>query len=213
MRGSRCVLLGAGGHARVVLDAMRAAGMALPECALDGRIGGGNLDGVPVLGGDELLNQMPGRGIQNFLLGMAGLGNSPLRPRIWEMALHAGLAPLTVIHPAATISPLAEIGQGAQVLGGAVINAGARIGSGSIVSTSAVVEHDCEIGSFCHLAPRCCLGGGVRLGNHCHIGLGAVVRESISIGEGTLVGAGAVVVGNLRAGCLAVGVPAREGKL
>ncbi len=209
MKASRIVLLGAGGHARVLLDAMRTAGDTLPECALDAAKHGTSVDGVQIVGGDDMLPDLVKDGVTKFLLGMGGSGNATLRPRLWESATHAGLKPHSVIHPRAIVSPLAQLGEGAQVLAGAVINAGAIIGRGVIVNTAAVVEHDCVIGDFCHLAPRCCLGGGVQVGERCHIGLGVVVREYLSIGRESLVGAGAAVVCDLPANCRALGVPAK----
>lgn len=212
MNGMCSVLLGAGGHARVVLDAMRSSGLPLPGFALDAAKTGSLLDGVPVDGGDEMLPAVYEKGIVYFVMGIGGQGTSPLRSRIWKTAEDVGLVPLTIIHSSAIVSPSAVIGPGAQILAGAVVNAGARIGCGVIINTSSVVEHDCQIGDFCHIAPRSCLGGGVEIGAHCHIGLGAVVREYKSIGAGTLVGAGAAVTCNLPGSCRALGVPAKWAK-
>ena len=205
----RSVILGAGGHARVVLDAMRSRGLVLPECALDSGMAGASIDGIPVEGGDELLPQLAAKGITHFILGIGGLGSSPLRPQIWEKAVGAGLAPLGVFHAEALVAESASVGAGAQVLARAVVNAGACIGKGSIVNTSAVVEHDCRVGDFCHLAPMSCLGGGVSVGDSSHIGLGAVVREYRKIGSSTIVGTGAAVICDLPDMCTAVGVPAK----
>lgn len=212
MKDTRSVLLGAGGHARVVLDAMRSNGLPLPEFALDAAKAGSLLDGVPVDGGDEMLPAVSGRGITFFVLGIGGQGTSPLRSRIWKTVVDASLVPLTIIHSSAIVSPSAVIGPGAQILAGAVVNAGAHIGRGVIINTSSVVEHDCQIGDFCHIAPRSCLGGGVNLGEYSHVGIGAVIREYRTIGPQTLVGAGAVVVSDLPGHCRAMGVPAKPVK-
>jgi len=212
MNGMRSVLIGAGGHARVVLDAMRSCGLTLPEFAIDAAKAGSLLDGVPVDGGDELLPALSGKGITYFVMGIGGQGTSPLRSRLWKKAVDCGLVPLTVIHSSAVVSESAIIGPGVQILAGAVLNAGARIGCGVIINTAAVVEHDCTVGDFCHIAPRSCLGGGVDLGEHSHVGIGAVIREYRAIGRETLVGAGAVVVSDLPQGCRALGIPAKPVK-
>ena len=206
----RWLLIGTGGHARVVLDAMSCAGFPLAECALDAAKSGSVLHGVPVTGGDEQMVALRAEGIDRFVLGLGGTGTSLLRAKVWARALSAGLNPLAVVHPSAIISRFATLGPGCQVLAGAVINAGAMIGEGVIVNTCCVVEHDCVVGKFCHLAPRSCLGGGVQLGIHCHIGLGAVVREYMKIGDHCLVGAGAAVVSDFASGSTALGVPARS---
>lgn len=212
MNGMRSVLLGAGGHARVVLDAMRSSGLPLPDFALDAAKTGSLIDGVPVDGGDEMLPAVYEKGITYFVMGIGGQGTSPLRSRIWKTAEDSGLVPLTIIHSSAIVSPSAVIGPGAQILAGAVVNAGARIGCGVIINTSSVVEHDCQIGDFCHIAPRSCLGGGVNLGEYSHVGIGAVVREYRIVGPHTLVGAGAVVVSDLPGHCRALGIPAKPVK-
>ena len=205
----RSVLIGAGGHGRVVLDTMRSAGHPLPECALDAAKVGSALDGVPVIGSDENLKSVRVDGVDHFILGIGGLGTSFLRQKIWQKALDAGFLPLSVIHPSAQVSGLAIIGPGCQILAATVINAGTVIGAGVIVNTGCVVEHDCEVGNFCHLAPQSCLGGGVKLGDHCHIGLGAVVREYKTIGASVLIGMGAAVVSDIPPGAVAMGIPAR----
>jgi len=209
MMALRSVILGAGGHARVVLDAMRSRGLVLPECALDSGKAGASIDGIPVGGGDELLPLLAERGITHFIVGIGGLGTSLLRPQLWEKAVRAGLAPLGVVHAEALVAESASVGAGAQILARAVVNAGACVGKGSIVNTSAVVEHDCRVGDFCHLAPMSCLGGGVSVGDNSHIGLAAVVREYRKIGFSTVVGTGAAVVSDLPDRCMAVGVPAK----
>lgn len=203
------MLLGAGGHALVVLDAIRSTGKALPICAVDAAKTGSTIGGVPVEGGDELLAALPSRGVTHFIIGVGGLGTSEVRPRLWKAAIECGLLPLSVIHASAVISSLASIGAGAQILARAVVNAGAKIGDATIINTAAVVEHDCSIGSFCHLAPMSCLGGGVRMGDNSHLGIGAVVREYRTLGRGTLVGCGGALVCDLPDNCSATGVPAK----
>lgn len=209
MNALSSILLGAGGHARVVLDAMRTANLRLPEYALDSAKTGSVVDGVSVAGGDELLSTASQQGITHFVLGIGGQGTSGVRATLWEKACAAGLAPLSVIHARAIVSESAVLGEGVQVLAGAIVNAGARVERGAILNTGCIVEHDCVVGEFTHVAPGSCLGGGVCLGSHCHIGLGAVVREYKTLGARTLVGAGAVVVADVPGSCRVVGVPAK----
>lgn len=203
------VLIGAGGHALVVLDAMISIGKALPICAVDAAKRGSTVGGVPVEGGDEMLAALQARGVTHFVMGIGGLGTSDIRPRVWKAAVRSGLRPLSVIHASALVSSSASIGAGTQILSRAVVNAGAKIGDGTIVNTAAVVEHDCSVGSFCHLAPMSCLGGGVRMGDSSHLGIGAVVREYRTLGRGTLVGCGGALVSDLPDNCRAMGVPAK----
>jgi len=209
--GPQCVLIGGGGHASVLLDCLRLAETARVVGILvpDRERTGDDFHGVPVLGGDELLPSLAGRGISHFVVGVGGVGDNRPRRQLYEMALAAGLAPLAVIHPASLISPRAIIGPGCQLLPGCIVNAGARLGVQVIVNTGAVVEHDCQIGDHVHIATGARLAGTVTLRDLAHIGAGATIIQNRTIGEAATVGAGAVVVKDVPAGAVVVGVPAR----
>jgi sugar O-acyltransferase (sialic acid O-acetyltransferase NeuD family) len=206
----RCVVLGAGGHARVIIDAIQAAG----EVELVGILDrdrdrwGTELLGVRVLGGDDLLSQLT-RLADHFTVGLGGTGDNGPRRRLFESARAAGLAPLGVRHPSAIVSAAATCGAGGQLLPLSVVNAGATLGVNVIVNTGAIVEHDCEIGDHAHLASGSVLASAVVVGEGAHVGAGAVVRQGIRVGPRAVVGAGAVVVRDVPEGAVVVGVPAR----
>lgn len=202
----KSVLLGAGGHGRVLLEAR------LPQtfdAILDAKTGMHEVAGVPVLGGDDLLPTLAARGFTHFVVGLGSTSDTSARANLFRAAVAAGLTPLAVLHPSAWISPSARLGEGCQVLARAVVNTGAVLGEHVLVNTAAVVEHDCEIGDHVHLASGALLCGGVRVGAGAHIGAGAVIRQGLRIGDGALVGAGAVVVRDVPAGARVAGVPAR----
>jgi UDP-perosamine 4-acetyltransferase len=206
-----CLILGGGGHARVLIDALRAARPDLRLAILDrdpGRIGA-ELLGVPVIGGDDQLDVARGAGFCSFVVGLGGVGDNRPRQRLFEAALAKELAPLAVVHPRAVVSPAATIGAGSVVFAGAVVNAGASVGCNAIVNTGAIVEHDCRIGDHAHLATGSRLSGTVEVGDLAHVGAGATVRQGLRIGAAALVGAGAVVVADVADGITVVGVPAR----
>lgn len=211
MRAPRCVVLGAGGHARVLIDVLRSARSARAVAVLDAaaRGRGGEVFGVPILGGDALLPELRRRGVRYFVLGLGSAGDNGPRRRLYARAVAAGLSPFSVIHPRSLVSPRAVLGAGCQVLPGAVINAGARLGDNVIVNSGAIVEHDCRIGHHAHIATGARLGGGVTVGDLAFIGLGACVRQGLSIGRAAVLGAGAVAVKNIAPGVVAVGSPAR----
>jgi len=209
--GFQTVILGGGGHAAVVIDAMQAGG-GRPHAVLDDNkdLWGRDLLGVPIIGGDDKLPDLIQQGVTHFIVGVGSVGNALPRRKLFETALLAGLSPINAIHPAAAIASSALVRDGAVVLANAVINPRAAVGANVIINTSATVEHDCVIADDTHISPGAVLAGGVVIGNSCHVGAGAIIREGIKIGDRAMVGAGAVVVGDVAADTTVVGVPAKK---
>ena len=207
----RCVILGGGGHARVLVDCIRESRLAEIEGVLDSdaSIHGGRVLDAPILGGDELLGGLAADGVTHFVVGLGGVRDNRPRMRLFELGLRFGLAPLTVRHPSAVVSRWATVGPGCQLLPGSIVNAGASLGKNVIVNSGAIVEHDCVIGDHAHIATGARLASGVRAGAGVHLGAGATVRQGIVIGERAVVGAGAAVIRDVAAGAMVVGVPAR----
>jgi UDP-perosamine 4-acetyltransferase len=202
--------LGAGGHARVVVDILRLGGHDIVGLLdPDGKLADTRVEGVLVLGGDELLAGMRDRGVRAFFVGVGSTRNTAARRRLYETGRQAGLEPLAALHPAAVVAGSAKLGAGVTLMAGAIINPGVRLGENVIVNTGAVVEHDSVVGDHCHVAPGAVLGGGVQMAEAAHVGSGAVVREQCTIGPEAVVGAGAVVISDVPAGVTVVGVPAR----
>lgn len=201
------IVIGGGGHAKVVVAALQRAGI---ECSavLDPDRVGGDVLGVPVTGGDERLAELPPHAVL-LVNGIGTTVNSDLRRRVFERMKGQGYTFATVVDPTAVVAPDAELGEGAQVLAGAVVQPGCRIGANALVNTRAAVDHDGVLGDHVHVAPGATLCGSVAVGAGVHVGAGAVVVESVTIGEGTLVGAGAAVIADVPAGSTVLGVPAR----
>lgn len=206
----RCVLLGAGGHARVLLDALRAGDQSVDYVILDADAGrtGDMLYDTPIIGTDGSLGSVAAEGVSNFIVAVGGNGHNRIRQKLFDQALSMGLQPMSVIHPSAIRSPYARIGDGIQMLAGSIVNAGAVVGLNVIINTGAIVEHDCEIAAHVHVATGARLGGGVTVGTGAHVGAGATIKPGIRIGDWAIVGAGAVVVRDVPATLVVVGVPA-----
>lgn len=198
------ILLGGGGHARVLLDAL----------ALADRAVGGVLDDDPGVKTDvprlgtlaQLADFDPGDTELVNAIGSADLPET--RHAVYEYAIKQGFGFTQVVHPAATLAISAACGQGTQVLAGSVIGPGTTLADNVLVNTRAGIDHDCHIGPHTHLAPGVTLCGGVRVGEGCHIGCGATVIQGVAIGNRVVVGAGAVVTQDLPAGSRVAGVPA-----
>lgn len=206
----RVVLIGAGGHARVVLDAARAAGFDV-VAAVDERadLHGSRIDDILVVGGESALGRLAAEGAEGLILGVGSIEAPSQRAALFERLADRGLALPPVWHPRAMISASAMVGDASVVFAGAVLNPHARVGRNVIVNTAAVVEHDCVVGDHVHISPGALLAGGVWVGAGTHIGIGAVVIQGIRIGAGVMVGAGAVVLRDVPDGARVAGVPAR----
>jgi len=197
----KLIVIGAGGHGRVVADTAAEAGFELLGFLDDSAVGENILGGLGLVG--EYASET------SFII---AVGDNGARKRIAERLYESfgKISYATVIHPRATVSKSAVLGEGSVVMAGAVINAGARVGAHCIINTSSVVEHDCRLCDFVHISPRAALSGTVSVGECTHIGTGVSVRNNVSIAENTVVGVGAAVVKNIDASGVYCGVPARK---
>lgn len=193
------ILIGGSGHAKVIIDCIRASGGEVYGILDDGKPVGTRVLGVPVLGGIagyERYKEHP------FLI---AIGSNEIRGRI---ARQLDVCWATVVHPRATVSEHAKLGEGTVVMANAVINACAEVGRHCIVNTGAIVEHDNILGDYVHISPGAALGGTVTVGEGTHIGIGACVRNNIFVCGGCTVGAGAAVVKDIAEPGIYAGTPA-----
>ncbi|MBI4538157.1 MAG: acetyltransferase [Gemmatimonadetes bacterium] len=207
----RVIGIGAGGHAKVVMEILRLTGGHELVGLLDAKreLWGTAVMGVPVLGDDSLLCELHGQGLRHAFIGVGTTGDTKTRRRLYEEARRQGFEMVAAVHPRAVIASSARLGAGPTIMAGAVINADTWLGANVIVNTGAIVEHDCVVGDHVHIATGACLAGAVRVGTGAHVGLGASVRQGIRIGENAVVGAGAAVVDDVPDGVVVAGVPAR----
>lgn len=197
----RVLVLGGGGHAKPVIETLRATG-AEPVGFLDDAPREAVL-GVPCLGPIAALRAGSAQAA------VIAIGDNATRLRLAALCRAAGLALPPLIHPAALVSASATIGEGAQVMARAVIGAEARLGALALVNTGAIVEHDAAIGEAAHVAPGAVLCGFVRVGARALIGAGAVLRPGVAVGADAVVAPGAAVAEDVADGARVGGVPAR----
>lgn len=187
------VILGGGGHARVVADTLMLRERSILGAVARKAVPGTNTAwGLPLLGDDDALDALDRRGIA-LANGVGSIGSTALRADVFRRARELGFAFTQVIHPSAVIAASVELGDGAQIMAGAVVQPGTEIGDNVLINTRASVDHDCRIGAHVHIAPGAVLSGGVKVGEGTHIGTGAVIIQSLSIGKHCLIAAGAVV--------------------
>ena len=203
------IILGAGGHAKVLIDTLLAssaviAGIVDPIPALTGS----TVLEVSVLGADNIVTEFPPAEV--LLVNGLGSAGLPLRRQeIFARFKGMGYHFATVIHPSAVVAPDVKLGEGVQIMACSVIQPGSCIGCNTIINTRASVDHDCEIGDHVHIAPGVTVSGGVKVGDGTHIVVGATVLQGMEIAGHCLVAAGAVVVTNVTEGTTVKGIPAR----
>ncbi len=202
----RMIIVGAGGHAAVVIEAVRAMACFTLVGIVDPRPEAPYVLGLPVVGDDECLPNLRAQGV-NFAV--VSLGSNILRQRLGVLLHSQGFNLPTIVHPSALVSPSASIGNGSVVMARAVIGARARVGAFVIINTGAIIDHDNDISAAAHVAPGVALAGNVMIGERSLIGIGSAVRPGIRIGADAMVGAGSAVVADVPDGATVGGVPAR----
>lgn len=204
------VLLGAGGHARVLVALARASGHPVlgvcdPMLAADAV---SRWEGLDVLGDDDALDRFPPDRV-TLILGVGQLASGTLRERLYAMWRTRGYDFPALVHPAAWVAPGVMLNNGMQVMAGAVIQPGCVVGENSIVNTRASIDHDCQIGPDVHVAPGATLCGTVTIGAGAFIGAGATVVQGLRIGAHAVVGAGVTLLRDLAPSTTVLGPPNR----
>lgn len=196
------IIIGAGGHSKVVISTLLAIGAKIAGIYDDDASKwGGQIWGIPIYGATSQLN--------DYQSGPAliAIGNNVIRKEIAQR--YKNINWFSIIHPAAYVHPTVKIGKGSVIFAGAVIQPDTVIGEHCIINTGAVIDHDCVIGDYSHVAPGTHLAGGVRVGEGVLFGIGSAAIPKVHIGEWTTVGAGGVVVKDIPAGEKVAGIPAK----
>jgi sugar O-acyltransferase (sialic acid O-acetyltransferase NeuD family) len=201
------IIIGNGGHARVLIDILliqkrEIIGYTAPNQE-------NNPYSITYLGGDEEILKYDSQEIE-LVNAIGSVSDTRLRANIFNIFKSKGYRFSTIIHPSAIISDTVILGEGVQVMAGAVIQPFVKIDDNTIVNTASSIDHDCRVGKHCHIAPGCVISGGVIVGEGTHIGTGTKIIQNVIIGENTLIGAGSLVLKNVGANKKVYGSPAKE---
>lgn len=199
------LVIGAGGHGRVVADAAISSGQFDTVGFLDDRYEQcKSALGRPVLGSIADASVF----LKEFSHAVIAIGDNGLRVELIYRLLNLGFHMPAIIHPRACIGMDVKLGAGSVVLANAVVNTGSVLGTGVIINTGATVDHDNVLGDGVHISPGAHLAGEVSVGAYSWIGTGANITPQVQVGERTIVGAGAVVIRTVPDGVTVVGMPA-----
>ncbi|MEH7076826.1 acetyltransferase [Neobacillus drentensis] len=201
------VVIGHGGHSKVVSDIIRANKELQFIGYLDNKYERIQLMNNFIYGPVEAANQLKQE--YNNLKFVMAIGDNKVRKSVVEKLGYSKSDFITIFHPSAYISPSAKIGHGTVIMPQAVINADVVIGDHCIINSCSVVEHDSRLEDYVHLCPNSTIAGTVEMGEGSCVGSGATIIPNISIGEWTMIGAGATVIDHVPSNCLAMGTPAK----
>jgi sugar O-acyltransferase (sialic acid O-acetyltransferase NeuD family) len=206
----KVIVFGAGGHAKVVIDALEKQANVPEILVFDDNpdLWGKQLIGYPVIGNLEaLLNQVSDLDVEYVVV---ALGNIAHRLKVAGRLEDNGIQLGNVIHPTAAISRSVEVGYDTVLFANTAVNTDSKIGNHVIINTGATVDHDCNIADGVHIAPGVNICGGVTVGYGSFIGAGSVVIPGVKIGSHVVVGAGSTVLGDIKDRLTVAGSPAKE---
>lgn len=203
-----CVIVGAGGHGRVVLDILlsshtyRPVGFIDSNSALHGR----RMDGLPILGDLAALTDLYEQGVRSAVI---AIGDNGVRRGFADEVEGAGFELINAIHPSANLARNVILGRNVVIAAGALVCAHCQIGDSAILNTGCIVDHESMIGTAVHICPGSRLAGRVTVESGAFVGIGATVLQCLRIGYDAIVGGGAVVTCDVDPMTTVVGVPAK----
>jgi sugar O-acyltransferase (sialic acid O-acetyltransferase NeuD family) len=204
------VLLGGGGHAKVLIDLINTSGQFRISGILDTQLEvGTKVLNVPVLGDDDLLSVLYSNGIRNVCISIGSVKDNARRRILFDKVKQMGFLVPYLLHPQAIIvSKNVHFSEGVQIMAGVNVQTDSLFKENTIINTGAIIEHDCNIGSHVHICPGAIISGGCTVGDGTFIGAGATIIHEIDIGKCVTVAAGAVVVKDVPDRLMVKGVPA-----
>ncbi len=203
------ILLGGGGHAKVLIDLINTSMQFEISGILDTQLEiGTKVLNVPVLGDDDLLSGLYSKGIKNVCIAIGSVKDNTRRRNLFDKVKQMGFLVPYLLHPQAIISKNVRFSEGVQIMAGVNVQTDSLFKENTIINTGAIIEHDCSIGSHVHICSGVVISGGCTVGDGTFIGAGATVIQGINIGACVTVAAGAVVAKDVPDRSTVKGIPA-----
>jgi UDP-perosamine 4-acetyltransferase len=201
------IILGGGGHARVVAELLRKIGAKIEGYTDPSSASSLGYD-IDYLGGDDVLKDYSQSEVR-LVLGVGSSRSNQARARLFGEMKEEGFTFSSIVHPSAVFASDVSMDEGVQLMAGSVVQSRTSLARNAIVNTNAAVDHDCRIGPNVHVAPGSTISGGVVLEEAVHVGAGASIIQGVCVGTGSTIGAGAVVINDVPPNTTVVGVPAQ----
>lgn len=204
------VIIGAGGHAKSVIDTIERAGnFKIIGCIAEDSVSCLDYD---VLGSDSTAQSLFNKGVKYAAMGLGTITDITLKKKLVNYYEMIGFKFPAIIDPSSICSKYTNIEDGVFIAKNCVLNTNVNIKKHSIINTSVSIDHDTIIGEFCHIAPGTVMSGGVVIGDYCHCGTNSTFIQDINVGNNSFIGAGSVVVKNIPSNTFGYGVPYKEVK-
>jgi len=209
MAKKKIVLIGGGGHCKVIISILK----KLDNFEIAGIVDDYKVEtlisGIKIIGTDDDLKDIYQSGIHDALITVGSTKDNTKRYKLFNVAREIGYNFPVIISPEAIVDESVKIDEGTVIMPGSIINIDSFIGKNCIINTGTIIEHDCKIGDYCHIAPGVHVSGAVNIGELSFIGIGATIIQGIKIGKNVIIGAGSVVIKDITDNVIAVGNPAK----
>ena len=210
MNKPKIVLIGGGGHCKVVISILKKLNKFEIYGISDTKQNiGKTLLGVKINSLDSNLPKLLNLGVEFAFLTIGNVDVSNKRKELFTKIKKIDFKVPVIISKDATVDETVKIGDGTVIMPGVIINVDTIIGKNCIINTGTTIDHDCIIGDHVHIAPGVNLSGQVKIGDGTMLGIGSKVIQNITVGKSSLIGAGSIVVKNIPNNVKVSGVPAK----